>query len=113
MTYTVRHGPHRPLTVAGPSQKVRWKEGRNGGKEGKREEATCQSHLAIIVEVWVEAYASMSSGLEIDQHGGLGVVLGEEHVKLKATISIRSIRRSSDKHLEERRGQRRKMIEAS
>lgn len=55
--------------------------------------------LAIVVEVGVEADSAMARGLEVDQHGGLGVVLGEEHVKLEAAIGIGRVRGSSDQHL--------------
>ena len=57
------------------------------------------THLPIIVQVGVEAYSAMTCGLQVDQHGGLGIVVREKHIKLKTAISIRSVRWSSDKNL--------------
>ena len=45
-------------------------------------------YLAIIVEVGVEPDPAMACGLEVDQHGGLGIVLREEHIKLEAAVGI-------------------------
>ena len=57
-------------------------------------------HLAIIVKVWIEAYRTMSGSDKIDQHRRVGVLHWEQNIKLEAAISVRCVRRSSDKYLQ-------------
>ena len=62
--------------------------------------------LAIVVEVGVEPDSPLAGGEEVHQHGSLGVLLREQHVKLKTAVGIRCVRWSSYQHLTERRGER-------
>lgn len=59
-----------------------------------------RTYLAIVVEVGVEAHAVSTGGLQVDQRGGVGVVLGEVDVKLKAAVGVWSVRRARDEDLE-------------
>ena len=56
-------------------------------------------YFAIIVEVGVEPDPALARGLEVDQHGSLGVIHWEEHIKLKAAVSIWSIGRPGNQNL--------------
>lgn len=64
---------------------------------------TWESDLAIVVEVGVESDSSLASGQEVHQHGSLGILLWEQHVKLKTAVGIRCVRWSSYQYLTERR----------
>ena len=68
-------------------------------KDGIKHKHTILQHLAIVVEVRVEAHSPMPSGIEVDQHGHLGVVNREEDIKLKTTICIRGVRWTDNKNL--------------
>ena len=48
-------------------------------------------HLAIVVEVGVEANTVLPRGLQVDEHGGARVVAGEVDVKLKAAVAVRGV----------------------
>lgn len=41
-------------------------------------------------------------GLQVDQRGRVGVVLGKVHVKLEAAVGVRGVRRARDQDLVER-----------
>lgn len=61
-----------------------------------------QTYFAVVVEVGIEAHAVSACGLQVDQRGRVGVVLGKVHVKLKAAVGVRSVRRARDQDLVER-----------
>ena len=61
-----------------------------------------ETYFAIIVEVGVKAHAVPPCGLQIDQWGGVGVVLGKIHVKLEAAVGVRSVGRACDENLSTR-----------
>lgn len=61
-----------------------------------------QTYFAVVVEVGIEAHAVSACGLQVDQRGRVGVVLGKVHVELKAAVGVRGVRRARDQDLVER-----------
>ena len=59
----------------------------------------CAVHLAICIEVGVESDGPVAGGLEVDEHGVVGVAGREENIKHKTAIGIGSVCWSSDEHL--------------
>lgn len=57
------------------------------------------THFAVVVEVGVEAHTVAPRGFQVDQRGGVGVVLGEVHVKLKAAVCIWGVCRTGNQDL--------------
>lgn len=60
------------------------------------------THFAIIVEVRVKAHTVPPGGLQVDQRGGVGVVLGEIHIKLKAAVGVGCVGWACDENLKHR-----------
>lgn len=58
------------------------------------------TYFAVVVEVGVEADAVSPCGLQVDQGGGVGIVLREINVKLKAAVGIGSISWTCDQNLQ-------------
>ena len=46
------------------------------------------THLAIVVEVGVEAHCLVAGGLQVDERRGVGIVLGKVHVKLETSVGV-------------------------
>ena len=49
------------------------------------------SYLSIIVEVWIESNAVMTSCLKVDVHWRLRIVLRKIHIKLETPVRVRSV----------------------
>lgn len=49
------------------------------------------SYLSIIVEVWIESNAVMTSCLKVDVHWRLRIVLRKIHIKLETPVGVWSV----------------------
>ena len=47
------------------------------------------SYLSILIQIWVESYSVVSSGLKADQHGTLGKLYRKQNTEHKAPIRVR------------------------
>jgi len=57
------------------------------------------THFSIVVEVRVKAHAVSTGGLQVDQRGGVWIVLGKVHIKLKAAVGIWGVGWTGDENL--------------
>lgn len=49
------------------------------------------SYLSIVVEVWIESDAVMTSCFKVDVHWRLWIVLRKIHIKLETPVGVRSV----------------------
>ena len=50
-----------------------------------------QAHLAVVVQVGVEAHGVAARGLQVDEHGHGRVLRREIHVEHEAAVSVRCV----------------------
>lgn len=61
-----------------------------------------EADLAVQVQVGVEAHRVPPRGLQVDEHGRVGVVYWEVHVQLEAAVGVRRVRGAGYENLEVR-----------